>query len=150
MTRTFKQRQRGWLIIKSRNSFLLFLMMSFVVVVAFLFVDNRITGSAVYTPSEVLGFVKGFVQAKLLERQSDIRDAVAETFSEALKSAIDRSVEQAVGANIQPTASKPQITKVYRNDPKQSRDSGDSRDIVYVERDDNTKMECRVVCEDTS
>ncbi len=148
MIKRFKQRQRGWLFIKSRNTFLIFLIMSFAVVVAFLFVDNRITGSAVYTPTEVFGFVRNFVQAKLLERQSDIRDAVAETFSEALKGAIDRSVEQAIGRDAdssQPAANKPKITKVYaRNDRKES------GDVVYVERDDNTKMECRVICENTA
>ncbi len=133
------RKDKGWLFIKSRYLFLLFLLTAGTAVSAFLFVDNKLTGKAIYEPSDVLDFVKKYAKETVLEREKNLKEAVGETFSEALKEAIDKSIEQAFSPG-PGTYTKPKVRKVYVKEPAQ-------KDVVYVERDDDKEMMCRVVCE---
>lgn len=129
----------GWLFIKTRYLFLLFLITSCTAVSAFLFVDNKVTGKAIYEPSDVLDFVKNFAREAVLERKENIKETVGETFSEALKEAIDRSIRQTFSSD-PGTYTAPKVRKVYIKEPAQ-------KDVVYVERDDDKEMMCKIVCE---
>ncbi len=133
--------------IKNRYIFLLFLLASAVTVSAFLFVDNKVTGSALYQPSDIAGFIRDFAKTKVLERRENIQDRAAEVISDALKGAIDRAGRDALGEGN--TQTSPGVKRVYRRDSDSNSGSNPgSNNVVYVERDDNKEMACRIVCEE--
>lgn len=132
--------------IKNRHIFILFLLASAATVSAFLFIDNRLTGSALYEPSDVVGFIKDIAKETILERKENLQDEAANIISDALKDAVDRAVSDGFGRDAQES---PGVRRVYRrdSDPNPGSSSGQNN-VVYVERDDHKEMVCRIICEE--
>lgn len=131
--------------IKNRHIFILFLLASATTVSAFLFIDNRLTGSALYEPSDVVGFIKDIAKETVLERKENLKDEAANIISDALKDAVDRAVSDAIGRD----TPSPSVRRVYRRDSDSNPGSSSGQNnVVYVERDDNKEMMCRIICEE--
>ncbi len=111
-----------------------------------MFVDNKITGSALYQPLDIVSFVRDFAKTKVLERRENIQNKAADVISDALKGAIDKAVSDALGEG---NTKSPGVKRVYRRDSDSNPGSNPgSNNVVYVERDDNKEMACRIVCEE--